>query len=233
MPKSPRTTNSRHVFTTRDAFVHYLVTSVICRGYWFYVTGRIPDGKDPTVIDQKLIAKYDAGISKSARWRRKKLGRANVRYVRWNRLFVLFATKGDHPFFQLETGIKDIRKVPLKVGGYSLSFRRDGHPDARRHRTYRVHVRIEQEEFNALLAKFDCDVLCRSTDRLVDRLYRLPYLGYAPVRRQLCLLLRRVNTRRRLAGRPSIPKSCLFFHRIGACNPSTHVSKPQRRTFLN
>ena len=225
MPKSQRTTNSRHVFATRDAFVHYLVTSVICRGYWFYITGRIPEGKDPAAIDQKLIAKYDAGISKSARWRRKKLAKANIRYVRWNHQFLLFATKGEHSFFRQESGIKDIRKIPLKVGGYSLSFRRDGRPDALQDRPYRVHVRIEQQEFNSLLAEFDCEALRRSTEHLVDRLYKLPYLGYAPVRRQLCLLLRRVNARRRVAGRPFIPKACLFFHRVGACNPSTHDSE--------
>ena len=37
--------------------------------------------------------------------------------------------------------------------------------------------------------------------------------AYAPVRRQLCRLLRSINKRRRRAGLSQLPKECLFFHR--------------------
>lgn len=202
-----------HVARSRDAFVHYLVTSVICRGYWFYVTGRIPDGKDPELIDRKLIAKYDAGISKSSRWRRKKLGKANVRYVRWKNFFVIFATKGEHDFFGEESEIRDIRKIPIKVGGYSISFRRDGRPLSGRGETFRVHVRIEAERFKELLAEFEHYACRMSADRLAAKLYELPFQGYAPVRRQLCSLLRAINLKRRQSGYSKIPTDALFFHR--------------------
>ena len=38
-------------------FVQQLAVSYIANGYWFYVTGRIPEHKDPAVIDVKLIAR--------------------------------------------------------------------------------------------------------------------------------------------------------------------------------
>lgn len=204
----------RCVAHSRDGFVHYLVTSLVCRGYWFYVTGRIPDGKDAESIDRKLTEKYDCAISKAARWRRKKLGKANVQYLRCGRFFILIATKGEHRFFQEEANIRDIRKTPLKFSGYSISFRRDGRPTANSPtHQFRVHVRIEQQRFRELLAEFE-HLACReSAERLAGRFYALPYNGYAPVRRQLCRLLRHVNQRRRKAGKSALPKECLFLHR--------------------
>jgi len=179
---------------SRDGFVHYLVTSLICRGYWFYVTGWIPEGKDAATIDRKLTDKYDCLISKSSRWRRKKLGKANVRYIRCGRFFVLIATKGDHDFFHEEANIHDIRKTPIKFGGYSISFRRDGRPSAKSSTIqYRVHVRIEKEHYKELTAEFEAIATRRSADHVAARLYELPFHGYAPVRRQLCTLLREVG----------------------------------------
>jgi len=196
---------------SRDGFVHYLVTSLICRGYWFYVTGWIPDGKDAASIDQKLTDKYDCAVSKSARWRRKKLGKANVRYIRCGRFFVLIATKGEHLFFHEEAGIRDIRKTPIKFSGYSISFRRDGRPSAKAVAIqYRVHVRIEKERFKELHAEFEYLASRASTATLAARFYELPFWGYAPVRRQLQTLLRQVNLRRRRGTLPQLPKECLF-----------------------
>lgn len=196
---------------SRDGFVHYLVTSLICRGYWFYVTGWIPEGKDAATIDRKLTDKYGCLISKSSRWRRKKLGKANVRYIRCGRFFVLIATKGNHDFFHEESNIHDIRKTPIKFGGYSISFRRDGRPSAKSSTIqYRVHVRIEKERFKELTAEFEHLATRMSVNSLARRLYELPFHGYAPVRRQLCTLLRQTNQRRRQGGLSQLPTGCLF-----------------------
>jgi len=213
---------------SRDGFVHYLVTGVICRGYWFYVTGRIPDGKDATIIDQKLIEKYDCAISKSARWRRKKLGKANVRYLRCGRFFVLFATKGVHRFFEEEANIHDIRKIPLKFSGYSISFRRDGRPSAKSQGIqYRVHVRIESGRHKELIAEFERIAICSSTEWLVNRLSELPYQNYAPVRRQLLTLHRKINHLRRRSGRNTIPKGSYFLNRARRTEASVKTPDPQ------
>lgn len=196
---------------SRDGFVHYLVTSLICRGYWFYVTGWIPEGKDAATIDRKLTDKYGCAISKSARWRRKKLGKANVRYIRCGRFFLLIATKGEHAFFDDEANIRDIRKTPIKFNGYSISFRRDGRPSPMANAIqYRVHVRIEKERFKELVAEFEELSLRLSANQVAARLYELPFHGYAPVRRQLCTLLRQVNLKRRRGALSQIPRECLF-----------------------
>ena len=147
---------------------------------------------------------------KSTNWRRKKDGHANLRYLRHGNRFFLFATKGRHPFFLAETdAIRDIRRHALRIGGYSLSFRRDGRDQSKR----RVHVRIAEEPCRELLARFEHRATRLKADTLAARLYDIPYRDYAPVRGQLCRLPRAVNRRRRRAGPAKLPPECPFFHR--------------------
>lgn len=197
-------------FGNEHELVQYLATSVICRGYWFYVCGRIPDQKDATSVDEKLIAKYAANLPRTTKWRRKKHGHANIRYLRLGQRFMIFATRGQHRFFEDEaTNIRDIRQHPLRVGGYSVSFRRDGRDQSKR----RVHVRIAEEPYRELLATFEHQATRLKTDTLAARLYAIPYRGYAPVRSQLCQVLRSVNRKRRWAGLSKLPRESLFLHR--------------------
>ena len=56
-------------------------------------------GKDPLAVDAKLIAKYGIAVSESTRARRKKAGQANLQYLRFERFFVVLATKGTHRFY--------------------------------------------------------------------------------------------------------------------------------------
>ena len=124
------------------------------------------------------------------------------------------ATKGEHAFFEQEADIKDIRKIPIKVGGYSISFRRDGRPKSIvDHSQYRVHVRINDDCFKEMSAKFDHFATRMSANVLGAKFYEIPFQGYAPIRRQLCQLLRHINKKRRRSGLPQLPKECLHFHR--------------------
>ena len=52
----------------------------------------MPEGKDPAVIDAKLVAKYGTDLTRQARARRKRLGISSVQYLRYGRFFVLLAT---------------------------------------------------------------------------------------------------------------------------------------------
>src|SRR5437016_1351411 len=128
--------------TSVAGFIQQLAVSYVGRGYFFYVTGEIPERKDPRAVDEKLIAKYGLAIGKTSRARRKAAGFANVQYLRYRRIFVLLATPGKHAFFEEEREfIRDARKAPIKFGGYSISYR-SGHP----------HVRIEQNHYLSLKA---------------------------------------------------------------------------------
>jgi hypothetical protein len=194
--------------TSPEGFVQQLAIAYLRNGYWFYVTGEIPEGKDPRRVDEKLVARYQIDLSKWARARRKQAGFANLQYIRFERFFVLLATHGIHTFFEEEAGsIRDARKTPIRFQGYSISYR-GGHP----------HVRIEQEEYKRLKAYFLDVATHRSVERLERELGSLPFEPYAPVRRQLLVVLRAVNRERKKARFEIVPKSCFrFMRRI--CRP--------------
>jgi hypothetical protein len=188
---------------TLEGFIQQLAVAYVKNGYFFYVTGRVPDGKDPRATDRKLIGKYGAGVSKWVRVRRKRAGLANVQYLRFERFFVLLATRGQHPFFAEESSaVRDCRRVPIKFGGYAVSYR-DGH----------ASVRIEREQYKLLLAYFLDLATRRSSATLAAMLGRLPFEPYAPVRRQLLGLLRAVNRARKAVGHEPVPQTCLRFRR--------------------
>ena len=193
----------RCVCQSVDGFIQQVAVSYLSNGYVFYVIGQVPDGKDPSKVDAKLIERYGIDVSKWSRARLKRAGRANVQYIRFRELFVLMATHGEHDFFRLEGDrVRDVRRVPLKVFGYALSVKR-GH----------AHVRIEREEFKRLEAYFVGRAPHRSAASLESELRALPYEPYAPVRRQLLQLVRRVNRARRLAGYELIPFEVLRLRR--------------------
>jgi hypothetical protein len=49
---------SRCVATSVAGFVQQLAVGYVTHRYYFYITGRIPDHKDPAATDRKLVARY-------------------------------------------------------------------------------------------------------------------------------------------------------------------------------
>ncbi len=184
-------------------FIQQLASRYVASGYVFYVVGRVPAGKDPQRVDAKLIARYGVDCSKFVRARRKRAGRANVHYLRYRDVFVLLATHGEHLFFEGEAGqIRDARREPLKVEGYSIAARGG-----------RVSVRVERDEYRGLRAYFADAAVRRSAGVLADELGSLPYEPYAPVRRQMLGLLGLVNRARKASGLEEVPLACLRLRR--------------------
>lgn len=195
---SPRTAY-RTEASTLPGFVQQLAVCYVANGYFFYVLGRVPANKDPAAIDAKLVERYGIACSKFVRYRRKQAGRANVQYIRFRDTFVLLATHGEHPFFADEAGqVRDLRRVPLKVEGYSISAKQG-----------RAVVRIDREEYRALKAYFLSLAVHRSAGFLADEFAAVPYEPYAAVRGQLLCIWRAVNGARELAGFEPVPRECV------------------------
>lgn len=207
--------------TSLEGFVQQLAANYLPHGYWFYVTGFVPAGKDPAALDRKLAAKYGFDISRQQRARRKQAGLANLHYLRFERSWVLLATKGHHPFFAAEgDAVRDVRRQPIIVGGYSLSVRQGGtllkrpgdhevRPDAK----LRVRVQIARERYRDLKADLLDQAVRSSAEKLSRRLYCVRFEPYAPIRRQLLNLLRLLNAKRQEAGRSKIPPTVLRYRR--------------------
>ena len=201
--------------TSVEGFVQQIACSYLRHGYWFYVTGNVPTDKDPRAVDEKLIGKYDIAVSESTRRRRKQAGLSNLQYIRHGRFFAVMATKGRHPFFEEEKArLRDFRLHPLRYAGYSISYKRGGRTrtgelDTRWH----AHVSIDRDHYLDLRAKFLDLAARRRADDLALAFYELPFERYAPVRRQLLLLLRRVNEVRRQAGHGPVSNDVLCLRR--------------------
>ena len=186
-----------------EGFIQQLAVAYVARGYVFYVTGRIPERKEPERIDAKLIDRYGIDISQWARARRKRAGQANLQYLRHGRFFVLLATPGDHPFFREEgANVRDVRRRSIKYAGYAVGFR-GGH----------VQVRIDLPRYRELKAWFEDRATRRPVSVLARAFYELPFEPYYLVRQQEFHLLRAVNRRRLAAGLPLVPKECIWLKR--------------------
>jgi hypothetical protein len=201
--------------TSIEGFIQLLACNYLPHGYWFYVTGWVPEGKGPRQVDAKLIGKYGVDLPRATRARRKKLGYANLQYLRHGRFFVLIATHGKHEFFEEEAAcIRDIRHVPLRFAGYSISYRRGnrtvaGKPDAKWH----SHVEIDRDSYKEVRDWLLDLAVHGSSEAVALELYRLPFEPYAPVRRQMLRLLRAVNAVRTQAGQDRLPHEALPLRR--------------------
>ena len=154
-------------------------------------------------MDHKLMERYGVDRSRWARARSKRAGGANVHYLRWKHAFLILATHGRHRFFEDEAeNIFDVRRTPIRVAGYAVSFRQG-----------RSHVRIGEERFRELKSYFLEVATHRNVGLLVEELAGLPFEPYAPVRRQLFIILRAVNRARRAAGFQPVPWTALRLRR--------------------
>jgi hypothetical protein len=197
------------VATSVAGFVQQLAVNYVARGYYFYVTGTLPEGKDPAKTDAKIIQQCGIDISKSARARRRKEGLANVQYLRYERFFVLIATHGEHPFFAAEGKlIGNIRQRPLRFEGYAIGLGR-----SRLDRSLHASVRIQRGVFRELLTRFKHLAIQRTVEELCQEFRSLPFEPFAPVRDQFRMLLRATNRLRKTAGLELVPWNALRQYR--------------------
>ena len=211
----------RYIAASVEGVIQLIAASYLRHGYYWYVTGQIPLNKNPTSVDEKLIEKYQINVSDWERSRRKKAGIANAQYVRLDRWFILMVTEGHHPLKQTTdqggegNQLKDVRRYPIRIGGYSISYRRHGEGKqlssnsdemtAKPYVRYRAHVRLDEKTYAYLKARFADIAVHRRAETLVSEFKSLPYARYAPIRRQLLNLARLVNDRRKPHGFDPIP----------------------------
>lgn len=206
--------------TSPAAVVQLIAASYLRHGYYWFVTGRIPDNKSPETVDRKLIAKYGIDISEWQRSRRRKQGVANAQYIRHDRWFILMLTAGHHTLRQpVNKGgegehLQDCRRVPIRFAGYAISYRRSGVAKTGGGEIkWHAHVRIDSETYAGLKAHFESIAVHRSADNLAQEFAAIPFARYAPIRRQLLNLLRRVNVRRKQHAYEPLPYSVLKLSR--------------------
>ncbi len=203
-----------------EAVVQLIAASYLRHGYYWYATGKIPDGKPPEPVDQKLIAKYGIEISEWQRSKRRKSGLANAQYLRYGQWFILMLTEGHHALHQPSANggegehIKDCRRIPIRFSGYSISYRRSGIAQTGGGPTkWHAHVRLDAVTYAEMKAYFETIAVHRSPENLAAEFAKITYARYAPVRRQLLNILRRVNELRHRQSFSQLPYSVLNLRR--------------------
>lgn len=194
--------------TSVDGFVEQVIRYV-ASGYYFYVRCLIPEHKDPRAVDAKLLARYRVCQPSWRRERRRLKENAGTHYLRYERLLVVFLTKGRHDVFYADhgTNVVDIRRVALKVFGYSIRY-----AFSRESKRWRVFVRLDEPTYRTLrahmitMAAWDSHLCPRRMEREFSR---LPYQPYSPVYRQLLSIAKGVNRVRKRRGFSPIDHGCV------------------------
>jgi len=210
----------RYEAASPEAVVQLIAASYLRHGYYWYVTGWIPEGKDPGSVDRKLIDKYGIDVTEWERSSRKKRGLANAHYLRFERWFILMVTEGHHPLKAPAAKggekelLRDCRRVPIRFEGYAISYRRAGvTPQGATVPKWHAHVRIDGPTYRELNAHFLSIACHRSPENLARELAAIPFARYAPIRRQLLTLLRQINAARQRMGYATLPHSVLKLRR--------------------
>jgi hypothetical protein len=108
--------------TSIEGLVQQVALSYLRHGYWWYVTGVVPERKDLAEIDHNILSKYD--IRKDWRFiaHNKQRGVANLQYFRHGRFYIIIATNGFHEFKDRESKrIRDARNCSILIPRFAPS----------------------------------------------------------------------------------------------------------------
>jgi hypothetical protein len=143
-------------------------------GYWYFVTGHIPEHKSIEKADITLSTKYETTLSKWQRHRRKARGLANVQYLRYERDFILIATDGDHPLFFQDRTVRDARKHPIEIWYYWIRVRSPR----------RYEVIVAPWAYHVVKEKVIRLATEGRVDAVIEQLQSLRWINYPGVNRQ-------------------------------------------------
>lgn len=182
------------------------------RGYRHFVQGEVPEHKSCEALDEKFLAKYDLRKTRRQRAYRKQVGLSNGHYFRHGRSWVAMATAREF-FLEVDSreDVLDLRETPVRVGGYSISLRRDGSARRRGEHRYRASVRLDSDTYLELRAYFEDLAVHRSRESLASEFWRTStkWQSYAPIYRQFRAVARRVNEMRQAAGFEPVPLAAI------------------------
>ena len=203
----------RYEVKSIDGFLSQVVRYVACGGHYFYIRVRVPKGKDPQAVAEKLLARYDIRKKRWQRKRRHLKETASIHLLLYQDLIVVMLTKGQHKAFYADHHIQvqDIRRTALKVFGYSIRY-----TFSENEKRHKVFIRLDAETNRKVKAHMLTIGLWNSyRDKAAwEREFRrLPYQPYEPVFAQLASIARLVNRERRRRGFDPIDLACITYKR--------------------
>lgn len=192
-----------------DGLLSQLVRYIANGGHYFYIRVRVPDGKAPRVIAEKLLDRYAIRKSRWQRKRRHLKETASIHLLQYRELIVIILTRGKHETFYQDhhSQVQDIRRTALKVFGYSVRY-----SFSEIEKRQKVFIRLDPKTYRRLTAHMlTIGVWDSYRDRvaLEREFHRLPYQPYEPVFAQLVAIAKQVNKVRRRRGFDPIDLGCI------------------------
>ena len=196
-----------------DGFLSQAVRYIACGGHYFYIRVRVPKGKDPRAVAEKLLDRYDIRKKRWQRKRRHLKETASIHLLQFQELIVIILTKGEHEAFYADhqDQVRDIRRTALKVFGYSIRY-----TFSEIERRQKVFIRLDAEtcrKVKAHMLTIGVWNSYRDKTALEREFRRLPYQPYQPVFAQLCGIAREVNRARRRRGFDAIDLAWITYKR--------------------
>jgi hypothetical protein len=208
-----KTEDYRYEVKSIDGFLSQAVRYIACGGHYFYIRVKVPDGKDPNAIAEKLLDRYDIRKKRWQRKRRHLKETASIHLLQFQEVIVIMLTKGEHKAFydDHQSQVRDIRRTALKAFGYSIRYTL-----SELEKRHKVFIRLDAETNRKVKAHML--TICvwnayRDSETLEREFRRLPYQAYEPVFAQLLTIARQVNRARRRRGFDAIDLDCITWKR--------------------
>lgn len=208
----------KYLATSLCGFIQQVAIAYVGNGKYFYYYKRaIKPGKDATKTDEFWVNDFPAGLSRWAKARRKQKGISNYQYIRFESVYLVLASRGDRSEFRKDVGpyLKNCRKEPIRVGGYSISWKPDRTSEAtlkilgRTRPEGHVCVRLTAEKYKKLKAYALSLALKKSSQDLEWWFWNVEVIPFAPVKRQMRDIFRAVNKKRKCQGLMKLDPWCL------------------------
>jgi len=192
-----------------DGFLSQLVRYVANGGHYFYIRVRVPDGKEPQVVAEKLLDRYDIRKSRWQRKRRHLKETASIHLLQYREVIVIILTKGKHEAFYEDhhSQVQDIRRTALKVFGYSVRY-----SFSEIEKREKVFIRLDLKTYRKVTAHMLTVAVWdsyRCLEKIEREFNRLPYQPYEPVFAQLVAIAKKVNRARRRRGFEALDLKCI------------------------
>lgn len=180
------------VVPTLGTFLRRIAIDYVRHGYVWYRLRTIPEQKDPLAVTANVCRYYSITSHRTTRQRQRAQGYASVVVVTYRHTLALFATHGQHRFFE-EDAPYNIHTVPLYYFGYSIGIKQ-GKPC----------VMVAPKRWKAIRAQAHAIAL-HNPAKVTAYLNNSTPFAFPGILRQQYALWKQVNQRRKKAGLPLIP----------------------------
>ena len=192
---------SGYAAETKHEYLREVANVFIPNGFLFYVFGLTIEDEPSEVTDHQVLKRFEAAKRRSG-------GAdvaAHVRYLRWNRYWVVTGTEKVLWFFAVKgRSVGDFREDPLIFAGYKIRAVRskDG-------KGYEGCVEVGGGLFEGFAERWLKAAVSSSAYEIATSILEADFGDYPQVVERLERVLRAINERRKAAGLDLVPRSAV------------------------